>query len=460
MLETDVVVVGGGATGVGVARDLTMRGLDVVLAERGGLNSGTTGRSHGLLHSGARYAESDPEGARECVRENRTLRRIAGACVRETGGYFLGLSGDDPAYFEAKRDACRECGVEATVAPIDEVRREVEGLAGDVERALRVPDAVVYPSRLVAATAADARERGARLLADAPVTGVAVEDGSVRGVTVARGEARGDDRGEDGDGGHGGERIRAAHVVNAAGAWAGELAAAAGADVDMRPTRGVMVAVERELGPVLNRCRPPADGDIVVPHEREAVLGTTSVPVDDPDDYPTDRLEIERTVAECAKMLPALADAPRTRSWWGVRPLYGPDEDARVGGSVAAADRLAAGDDGDGTRDDREDEEGDRPSAVGDARGISRDFVLLDHESRDGVAGFTTVVGGKLTTHRLMAEATADHVCERLGVDADCRTGEAALPGANDPDRLDRLVREFGTGAPADEDVVGTPGGG
>lgn len=413
---TTVLVVGGGATGVGVARDLAMRGVDATLVERDGLAAGTTGRSHGVLHSGARYAESDPAGARECVRESRVLRDIAGACVAETGGLFVSLADDDPAYFERKRDACADVGL--TVEEIDPAaaRERAPGLTESAERVLRVPDAVLYPSRLVAATAASAREHGARILTDAPVRDLHVEDGRVAAATVE---------------GHG--RIEAEYVVNAAGAWAGACAALAGVDVPMQPTRGVMVAVERpDLGPVVNRCRPPSDGDIVVPHGEQAVLGTTSVAVDAPDEHSREQWEVERTIEECAALLPDLASCKPIRTYWGVRPLYAPDEVGRAAGR------------GDGSTPNR-----------GDARGISRGFFLLDH-AEDGVANAASVVGGKLTTHRLMAEATADRVCEALGVDAACRTADERLPGADDPAELDRYVREFGARSPADEDVIGT----
>jgi glycerol-3-phosphate dehydrogenase len=116
-------------------------------------------------------------------------------------------------------------------------------------------------------------------------------------------------------------------------------------------------------------------------------------------------------------MLPAVADAPVVRSWWGVRPLYAPDEDERGG------------------------------------RGISRDFVQLDHE-RDGVDNALTIVGGKLTTYRQMAASATDLVCDRLGVDADCTTAERTLPGADDPETLDAFVAEFDSRGPTDEDVV------
>lgn len=127
-----VLVVGGGATGVGVCRDLALRGLDVVLVDRGGLASGTSGRSHGLLHSGARYAESDPTGAKECRAENRILRSIGGARVRDIGGLFVQMADDDAAYFDQKRTACTDAGIRTELLDGDAARDLVPDLAGDV----------------------------------------------------------------------------------------------------------------------------------------------------------------------------------------------------------------------------------------------------------------------------------------------------------------------------------------
>jgi glycerol-3-phosphate dehydrogenase len=401
---TDVLVVGGGATGCGVARDLAMRGVGVTLVDRGGLGSGTSGRSHGLLHSGARYAGSDPDDAAACMEENRVLKSIAGACVRDTGGLFVQLDTDDPGYFGAKRGACEAAGIPTTAVDGTTAREAAPGLSDDAVRVMRVPDAVVYPSRLVAANAAAARHHGATIHTDAPVEELTVTDGRVTAAAI---------------GGAVDDTIEPACVVNAAGAWAGEIASMAGVEVRMRPTRGVMVSVEHDgLGPVLNRCRSPSDGDIVVPHDGEVVLGTTSVAVESPDDHATPAWEVERTVSECAAMLPPVADAPTVRTWWGVRPLYGPAERGR------------------------------------DGRDVSRGFATLDHAA-DGADGLVSVVGGKLTTYRRMAESAADLVCDRLGVDAPCRTAERRLPGADAPDRLDAYVAAFDGHGPSDADVVG-----
>ena len=403
-VEREVVVVGGGATGASVARDLALRGVDVTLVERGPLTAGTTGRSHGVLHSGARYAESDPAGAAECIRENRILREIGGACVAETDGLFVSLPADPEEFVEEKLAGCRECDIPTEVVSGAAARELEPKLSPDVERAIRVPDGVVSPSRLVAATAADARDHGAAIETHAEVRDVLVEDDRVVSVEVERDGER--------------TTIGAAHVVNATGPWAGSVAALAGVEVEMKPTRGVMCVFDVSgVTHVLNRCRPPADGDIAVPHAERVVVGTTSVPVDDPSSFPRDRGAVERMRIEGQKLIPEVATADCRRWYWGVRPLYAPDES-------------------DG------------------GRGISRDFTVLDHRD-DGVAGFTSVVGGKLTTARLMAEAVADHVCSDLGVSARCETADAPLP-AEDPTHVDALVREFGPPQPADEDVIGS----
>jgi glycerol-3-phosphate dehydrogenase len=151
-----VVVIGGGSTGTGVARDLAMRGLDVTLVEQGNLTHGTTGRMHGLLHSGGRYAVSDQKSARECIEENRVLRDIASHCVEMTGGLFVKRPEDTEEYFEQKLRGCKECGIPAEVLSGSEAREREPYLATDVEKAIAVPDGAVDPFRLVVANAGSA----------------------------------------------------------------------------------------------------------------------------------------------------------------------------------------------------------------------------------------------------------------------------------------------------------------
>lgn len=95
---SDVIIIGGGATGAGIARDCALRGLRVILVERHDIATGATGRNHGLLHSGARYAVTDAESARECISENQILKRIARHCVEPTDGLFITLPEDELSF--------------------------------------------------------------------------------------------------------------------------------------------------------------------------------------------------------------------------------------------------------------------------------------------------------------------------------------------------------------------------
>src|SRR6202012_2701458 len=111
-LSTEVLVIGGGATGVGVAWDATLRGFEVILVDRADLAEGTSGRFHGLLHSGGRYAVKDPRAAEECIAENRILRRVAADAIGDTGGLFVTTPVDDPAYAERFAQGCHDTGVD------------------------------------------------------------------------------------------------------------------------------------------------------------------------------------------------------------------------------------------------------------------------------------------------------------------------------------------------------------
>ena len=406
-----VVVVGGGSTGTGVVRDLAMRGFDATLVEKGNLTHGTTGRMHGLLHSGGRYAVSDRKSARECMEENRVLRGIAGHCVEPTGGLFVKRPEDPDDYFEEKLEGCRECDIPAEVLTAEEAREIEPYLASDVERAIAVPDAAIDPFRLCVANAASAKRHGARIETHAEVVDVIVEDGAVGGVVVEHDTGPGKrDHSKAGSR----ERIEADHVVNATGAWAGRLGEMAGVDIEVRPSKGVMTIMNtRQVDTVVNRCRPKGDADIIVPHETTCILGTTDEEVSDPEDYPEEEWEVDLMIDQLSELVPILAEARTIRSFWGVRPLYEPPE-----------------------------------TGTADPTDITRDFFVLDHEERDSLPGMTSIVGGKLTTYRMMAERLVDGLCERFGVDAACRTAEAPLPGSEDFSILRDYMAEFGLRSP------------
>src|ERR1700744_2416214 len=111
-LTTDVLVIGGGGTGAGVAWDAALRGFDVILVDRFDLAEGTSGRFHGLLHSGGRYVVKDPRAAEECIGENRILKHVASDCIEDIGGVFVPPPWDDPEYADKFAEGCRASDVD------------------------------------------------------------------------------------------------------------------------------------------------------------------------------------------------------------------------------------------------------------------------------------------------------------------------------------------------------------
>src|SRR4051795_4871509 len=162
--ELDLLVIGGGATGLGVVRDAAMRGLRCALVERGDLATGTTGRFHGLLHSGGRYVVTDPVSARECYEENLVLRRTAADTIEDTGGLFVTTPFDDPAYGDEFMAGCQASGVPVEeISPGEALRREPR-LNPAIRRAFSVPDASIDVWKLAWAVAHSAEAYGARIL--------------------------------------------------------------------------------------------------------------------------------------------------------------------------------------------------------------------------------------------------------------------------------------------------------
>lgn len=384
--EYDVIIIGGGITGAGTARDCALRGLNVLLVERFDFTHGATGRNHGLMHSGARYAVTDQESATECIGENMILRQIARHCIEETDGLFVTLPEDDLDYQGTFVDACLRAGINAEIIDPAEARVMEPSVNPTIIGAVRVPDASIDPFTLTTANLIDARRHGAVALTYHEVIGLIVENASVIGV-----ELRNNLTGEISE-------AYAPVTVNAAGIWGTLVAKKAGIEINMFPAKGSLIIFGRRINNmVINRCRKPANGDILVPDKIVSMLGTTSdrVPITEIDNMHVTPAEVELLLKEGVKIVPSIARTRILRAYAGVRPLVASDDD---------------------------------PSG----RSISRGIVCLDHKERDGMDGFITITGGKLMTYRLMAEKTTDLVCKKLDKIGACTTAILPLPGSDE----------------------------
>src|SRR4051812_45262566 len=385
-LETDVLVIGGGATGAGVAWDAALRGYDVTLVDRADLAEGTSGRFHGLLHSGGRYVVKDPVAADECVAENAILRRVIPDCIEDTGGLFVVTPDDDPAYGDEFMEGCRRAQLPAQEISVGQALKMEPRLNPGIKRAFTVPDASIDAWKTVWSLARGATEHGARILTYHRVVDLHRENGAVTGARV-----RNELTGEELD-------IDAGFTLNASGAWAAQIVKMAGIEgVGVVPGKGIMIAMNHRLvNTVINRCTMPADGDILVPIRTVSVIGTTDIRAADPDEIPVTQEEVDQMLDDGERLVPGFRQARALRVWAGVRPLF---QDEKSGPAAA------------------------------DTRDVSRTHAVVDHRERDGIDHLLTMSGGKWTTLRLMAQDIVDAMCRQLEVDRPCRTADVQPPG-------------------------------
>ncbi len=408
----DVVVIGGGITGAGVARDAARRGYRTALVEARDFAQGTSSRSSRLIHGGLRYLEHfELDLVFEASRERRTLLEIAPHMVRPLEFLF--------PLFEEGRVGRRKLDAGMWLYDALSMFRNVERhqMLDDEEMAGREPalrregllggaryfDAQVDDARLVLANVASAADAGAAVANRLEATEIERDEGAVTGVRV---------EGEEGES----WTISARAVVNATGPWTERTVERAGEDWSrrLRPTRGTHVHLPREALDHRHALifESPLDDRImfVLPWGDLTMVGTTDR------DYGGDPADVVPTARDVAYLLTSadrlfpdadLSPDDVLSAWAGLRP-------------------LVTGEDGDA-----------------DAGEVSRDFVVTED-----APGLLTIAGGKLTSYRQMAEEAVDRAAEFLEaafeVEADrgCDTDEEPLPGG-DFEELGELCRRL-----------------
>lgn len=404
----DVVVIGGGVNGCGVARDLALRGVRVVLLERNDLAFGASGNSSGMIHGGARYLAHDAKVTASSCRDSGYIQRIApfllfripflmpvkggtkGRVMIELLDAFFGLYDH---YQPQKRGE-----LHTRLSPSD-VRRIEPGLRGNFAGAVTFDEWGVDGARLCILNAVDAMERGAKVRVRTTASSIAHAAHS-GGYIV---EARDRDTGAT-------ARIHAKRVVNATGAW-GPLTAGLGGlhsdRVRVRPGKGIHVAFDRRLSNYAIWSEAIDGRSIFMePWQNMSVLGTTD------DDYfgNLDNVvatseEVRYLVDGIAKVFPEVREARATYTWAGVRPTlyeHGPIEDK-----------------------------------------LSREHAIVDH-AQDGAPGVYSMLGGKLASYRAFAEEMSTLLARDLAPQTRCRTHEVVLPGAEVPLTETELAEAFG----------------
>ena len=379
----DLLVIGGGVTGAGVARDAALRGLRVALVERGEAGGATTAASTHLIHGGVRYLLYDRFTTHATCWDSGHIVRTARELLTRLpilwpvyAGHSRGLETVETLFEEYDKFSPMKYGLPHMRLSPEACLRLVPGLRAEGLRgALAFDEWWVDAQKLAARTLESARAAGAEVLLGASV------DAILRAGTRAAGARAG------------GRELRARVTLNAAGPWVDQVARMAGARLPLRLMKGThLIWKDPKRVPVglLLEAEDRARYVFVVPSPLGTWVGPTDLP------GPADPDQARATADEIAYLLRSVR---RYFADWPQAP------DATIVGS-----RPILG----------------QPGAE---KRLSRDFEVFDHEARDGVAGFLTIGGGKMSDYRAMAEAAVDAACRKLGVAARATTQFVTLDG-------------------------------
>ena len=404
--EVDVLVVGLGATGSGVALDAAARGMTVVAVDKGDLSSGTSSKSSKLIHGGLRYLENyEFTLVHEGVTERQLLMKLAPHLVRPMDFVY-------PVWPDTAKRRLLGLGMTTydvfAMASLGSMRSDIrrherltaaEAIAAapalarsGMEYAFVYGDCATDDSRLVLAVVREARRFGAITLPYSEVTRFFTDgEGRVRGAAL-RDNITGASY-----------EVRARHVVNATGVWVDKVMAlaaqsATGEAIDapsVQPSKGVHVVVPYSRLPLINTSvlLPSKQGDgrsmFAIPWGRQTILGTTDTAYDGPlDTIGVEQDDLDYVLASGNAVFDCgLEESDVVGAWAGARPLLR------------------------GKGDSMSD--------------MSRRHVLIE-----GEGGLVTITGGKLTTYRRMAADVVDVLCARDDSKARCRTDEIPLGSA------------------------------
>lgn len=363
-MRFEAVVIGGGATGTSVARDLSRRGFRTALIEKGRISGGTTNASHHNLVGGLRYVVKDPEVAAECATENLVIEKIARPLVGNVKNYFVGFES------EYTRNAIKQAdrlGVQCKAVDPSEAKKEIPELNPGIDVVYETNDRNLDVKGFCWGNCQMTMKYGGSIFENTAIRSM-VREGSSFTITI--------------DDGH---TIRTPCVINATGPWVNSVASFVNVKLPLVYNMGTII-VQRTLSPRgLQFFHPPSNADAYIVHGDQAWIGTTSTTISSPDYLKAEPDAADIITQRFSAVIPKVREMPVLNSFSGIRPLFTFEE-------------------------------------KGDARDISRDFRIVEEP-----VGFYHIIGGKLTTSRLMAEKICDLISKEFGSNAACRTMDEAL---------------------------------
>lgn len=367
-MNKKIAVIGGGIAGLSIARDLALRGFDITLFDKQKIGNGTTTQCAGMLHSGARYATKDLKTAKLCLQENKIMQRIVPHAVGRQKAYFVRYTDDEPEYEKKFIEGCKKVGIPIKRISGSIAKRNELMLGSRISHVFETPDKVIDTFTLVFSYLNDLKKRSNIKI---------YENTKIKSVNFDKGkwDIRTDKATFSFD-----------FVINSSGDGLSQVSKLFGQNVELSYIYGSMALFSGRLSSrIITRCAPNTTGDVIVPAHKYTLIGSTWHERDRRSVIKINK-EDEKEIREIAgNMIPKARDSKLLSSLTSVRTHL---------------------------RDD----------SYADSFGNKRDFLILEHQDNGKYINLMSVLPGKMTIARYVAEQAGDVVCKRLNIKKKSKT--------------------------------------
>jgi len=372
-MNKQIAIIGGGIAGLSIARDLALRGLDIKLFDKQKIGNGTTTQCAGMLHSGARYATKDLKTAKLCLQENQIIQKIVPHAVGNKKAYFVRYTDDDPEYEKKFIEGCKKVGIPIKKISGNKVKQNEAILGSKVCHVFETPDKVIDTFTLVFSYLNDLKRRSNVKI---------YENAKIKSATFYKNawNLKTDNGNFSFD-----------FVINSSGDGLSQVSKLFGQNIELSYIYGSMALYDSRLcSRIITRCAPNATGDVIVPAQKYTLVGSTwhernkrsVVKINKKDEK-----EIKKTAEN---MIPKVKDVKLLSSLTSVRTHL---------------------------KDD----------SYSDSFGSKRDFLILKHQNNGEYINFISVLPGKMTIARYVAEQAGDILCKKLNVKVKSKTSTVLI---------------------------------
>ncbi len=367
-MNVKIAVIGGGIAGLSIARDLALRGFDITLFDKQKIGNGTTTQCAGMLHSGARYATKNLRTAKLCLQENRIVQKIVPHAVGKQKAYFVRYTDDEPEYEKNFVESCKKVGIPIKKISGDYAKQNEPMLGPQISHAFETPDKVIDTFTLVFSYFYDLKKRSNVKIYENTEIKSAKFDKDKWEMKTNKATFSFD------------------FVINSSGDGLTQVSKLFGRNIELSYIYGSMALFSGRLSSrIITRCAPNATGDVIVPAHKYTLIGSTWHERDKRSVVKINK-EDEKEIREIAgNMIPKARDSKLLSSLTSVRTHL---------------------------RDD----------SYSDSFGNKRDFLILEHQDNGKYINLLSVLPGKMTIARYVAEQVGDIVCKRLNIKKKSKT--------------------------------------